>query len=176
MKKRIVGICIAVVLMMCFIGLDYWFGLVYINGEVSLSQEFIDEFDLSKLDYQKVYEYVRDNEKYYPVEYTGHSCRVVIPETEDYFMCETWIWGYEVEEPYYELRWHFTLTPSRFNWEDSVYFYNAQRSLFKCDVHIFMTGGETDMYVHGNSVRECREKAEAYLLEMYHDLLKSNEQ
>ena len=38
-----------------------------------------------------------------------------------------------------------------------------------------MDGGMTNLYVYGNSIAECRGKAEAYLLEMYHDLLKSNE-
>jgi len=177
MKKWIVGICMLIVLAVCFLGLDYWFGWVYVTGEINLSQEFIEEFDLSKLDAQRVYEYVKDNERYHPVEYTGSACRVVIPETEAYFMYETWIREYEVKEPYYELRWRFQLTPSRFadNWEDSVYFPNAYRSPFSCTVHILATGGDVNLYVYGNSIEECRTKAEAYLLEIYYDLLKSNE-
>ena len=175
MKKWIIGICVVVVLAVCFLGLDYLFGWVCVTGEINLSQEFIDEFDLSKLDAQKVYEYVKDKEGYHPVEYTGNSCRLVIPENEEYFMYETRIWDYEVEEPEYKMEWSFYLTPSRFGYADSVYLSAANRSWFHCKVHIFATGGVTNLWVHGSSIEECREKAEAYLLEMYHDLLKSNE-
>ena len=38
-----------------------------------------------------------------------------------------------------------------------------------------MDGGMTNLYVYGNSIAECREKAGTDLPEMYYDLLKSNE-
>ena len=83
-----------------------------IRGEISLSQEFMEEFDLSKLDYEKVYEYIKDKKAYKAASLEERYCRFAVPETEECFVYEVYLWNAE-REPVGRMRWQLRLVPYR---------------------------------------------------------------
>ena len=153
-------------------------GYPLMSGETSLSYEFIDGFDLSQLEYQKVFDYMEATGECQTL-HLDRRCSFSMPQEE-------FCWIYDVslrpsEELYDKARFRmdwaldiFRGAPYDWITEEDVYFKSKFDCLFSCSVHISTNGGSIDAYVSGNSLAQCRQRVEDELRELYQILMKSN--